>query len=30
MEEIRHVNVLFDVNLLLDVFLVREAWVAEG
>jgi predicted nucleic acid-binding protein len=30
MEEIRLVNVLFDVNLLLDVFLEREPWVAEA
>lgn len=30
MEEIRLLNVLFDVNLLLDLFLMREPWVAEA
>jgi predicted nucleic acid-binding protein len=30
MEEVRLVNVLFDVNLLLEVFLAREPWVAEA
>lgn len=30
MEEVRLLNVLFDINLLLDVFLVREPWVADA
>ncbi len=30
MEEVRLVNVLLDVNLLLDLFLMREPWVADA
>jgi hypothetical protein len=30
MEEVRLLNALLDVNLLLDVFLEREPWVAEA
>ncbi len=30
MEEVRLLNVLLDINLLLDVFLVRAPWVAEA
>jgi hypothetical protein len=30
MEEVRFVNVLFDVKILLGVFLIRELWVAEA
>jgi hypothetical protein len=30
MEEVRLLNVLVDVNLLLDVFLLRDPWVAEA
>jgi hypothetical protein len=30
MEEVRLLNALLDVNLLLDVFLEREPWSANG
>jgi hypothetical protein len=30
MEEVRLLNVLVDVNLLLDVYLLRDPWVAEA
>ena len=30
MEEIRLVNVLIDINLLLDIFLAREPWLSEA